>query len=195
MKNDLMTIVNNIPVDQKAPANSLIKKYLLEEIRQIIKNKKTIEQATIDRKKEEILDAYKKGVGFDKKVKALKDAKDAVEKAEEQLVQAGLTESGYLITFQEDRRYGQTETTVYVDGQCKPLKTELVKKIKKVQELLKAVEGEMEPFSPYARLEARMMMASTVGEAMAIINAVAGEEVFKVNTNLLGLPEPKKTNK
>jgi hypothetical protein len=35
-----------------------------------------------------------------------------------------------------------------------------------------------------------MMMAGTVGEAMAIVNALTGAEVFKIDTETLGLSSP-----
>jgi hypothetical protein len=186
--NNYIALVNQIPVDQKAPANYPIKKFLLEKIRMIFQNKSVIEKARIQKQREEILEAYKKNVGFDKKLKTLKAVRSQLEKAEKDLMEIGLSERGNLLSFSEDRNvYGGSKTTVLWDNSWTEVSKETGEKIKKVQELLQAVEGEMIPYTLFDQLETRMMMASTVGECMAIINAIAGEQVFKVKTNLLAL--------
>jgi hypothetical protein len=186
--NNYIALVNQIPVDQKAPAKYPIKKFLLEKIRLIFQNKSVIERARVQKQRDEILEAYKKNVGFDKKLKALKTVRSQLEKAEKDLMEIGLSEAGALLSFSEDRTvYGGSKTTVFWENSWTEVSKETGAKIKKVQELLKAVEGEMIPYTLFDQLETRMMMASTVGECMAIINAIAGEQVFKVKTNLLAL--------
>jgi hypothetical protein len=186
--NNYIALVNQIPVDQKAPANYPIKKFLLEKIRLIFQNKSVIERARVQKQRDEILEAYKKNVGFDKKLKALRTVRSQLEKAEKDLMEMGLDERGGLLTFSEDRSvYGTSKTTVLWGGSWIEVGKETGEKIQKVLELLKAVEGEMIPYTLFDQLETRMMMASTVGECMAIINAIAGEQVFKVKTNLLAL--------
>jgi hypothetical protein len=185
---DYIALVNQIPVDQKAAAKYPIKKFLLEKIRMIFQNKSVIEKAKIQKRREEILEAYKKSVGFEKKLKTLKTVRSQLEKAEKDLMEIGLNERGGLLSFSEDRTvYGTTKTTVQWSGSWIEVGKETGEKIQKVQELLKAVEGEMIPYTLFDQLETRMMMASTVGECMAIINAIAGEQVFKVKTELLAL--------
>jgi hypothetical protein len=188
MSQNYITLVNQIPVDQKAPAKYPMKKFLLEKIRQIFQNKRVIEKAKIEKKREEILEAYKKNVGFDKKVKTLNAIRVQLEKAEKDLMEIGLSEKGFLLgVSQEKTIYGGDKTTVLWDGSWKEVSKETGTRINKVGELLRAVEGEMEPYTMFDQLETRMMMASTVGECMAIINAIAGEEVFKVKMEFLAL--------
>lgn len=190
MSQDYIALVNQIPVDQTAPANYPIKKFLLEKIQLIFRNKNIIEKAKIEQKKKEILDAYKKNVGFEKKLKTLLDAKAKLEAAEKDLMEAGLSPLGKLLSVSDDKTvYGQKRPTLLWENAWIEASAETVEKVKKVQELIKAVEGEMQPYTMFDQLETRMMLASSVGEAMAIINAIAGEEVFKVKTDLLQLTE------
>lgn len=186
--NNFIALVNQIPVDQTAPAKYPMKKFLLEKMRLIFANKNVIEAAKLAKKREEILEAYKKNVGYEKKLKTLKNVRSQLEKAEKELMEIGMSERGTLLAVSEDRTvYGGSKTTVLWENSWTEVSKETGEKIKKVQELIKAVEGEMQPYTLFDQLETRMMMASTVGEAMAIINAIAGEEVFKVKANLLAL--------
>jgi hypothetical protein len=189
--NKYVDIVNRIPVDQTAAATDRIKRYLLEVTGRIIERKKVIEQATRDKKRNDVLEAYKKSVGFEKKQKLVEELKYKLAKSRKELIDVGLTEEGQLIhPTQRSRGYGETTWQVrdpsdsysYID-----IDDATADRIWKVDELLQAVEGEVQPFDIYEQMRARMMLASTVGETMAIVNALLGEEVFMVNLPAIGL--------
>jgi hypothetical protein len=164
----------------------------------IFNNRAIIERAAQDRKKKDILDAYKKNVGFDKKLKAVQEAKRKLEKAEKDMMEIGLSEDGYLLQVSEQTvpYDGGVQVTVRWDNQWVQVAKETFEKVKKVNELLKAVEGAVNVYTEFDRLETRMVMASTVGEVMALINAAVGEEVFRVQTdNLLTDKQPSEKGK
>jgi len=184
--NQLMQIVDRIPVNQKSPATYPMKRFLLEKMRAIFNNRSVIQKAAEQKRKQNILDAYKKNVGFDKRVKSLREAKAKLEKAEKELMEIGLSEEGALLSISENTRYGgTTEVTVLWESSWVRVSKETLEKVKKVQELLKAVEQTVETYTQIDRLETRMMLASTVGEVMALLNAAVGEPVFKVETKFM----------
>lgn len=193
MNQQLMQIVDRIPVNQKAPATYPMKRFLLQKMTNIFNNRAIIERAARDKRKQEILDAYKKSVGFDKKLKAVKEAKAKLEKAEKDLMEIGLNEDGYLLEVSENpvAYDGGMEETVRWNNYWVRVAKGTMAKVKQVKELLKAVEGAVDVYTQFDRLETRMVMASTVGEVMALINAAVGEEVFRVETkNLLEDKQP-----
>lgn len=193
LKSKYIDIVNNIPVDQEAKATPLIKKFLLGKVQEIIGRKQTIENAAKQKRKDEVLDAYKKSVGYDIKAKRLKKLEDEMKELEEQITDLGLAKDGGLIQFQEYKRTSQLTEWGFYDtkGHWVVWSADKMKKILEVQELLKAVEGEVDAFSIYDQLESRMILASTVGEAMAIVNALLGEDVFKIDPGVLQLENKK----
>jgi hypothetical protein len=94
----------------------------------------------------------------------------------------GLTSGGNLMSPSPDGSYYDPKT--YKTSYFSP---DQMKKIRQVQELMQAVRKQTEVFTPMDQLETRMMLAANVGEAMAIVNAVAGKDVFKVNVEQLRL--------
>jgi len=186
-ENQHLALVNRIPVNQEAPAHYPVKKFLLEKMRVIFQNRQTIRSAAIQQQRKKILEAYKKNVGFVSKHKALQKAKTKLDEAEKELIQVGLDEGGHLLDVSQQWNGVKNEDTIRWGGNWIPIPESVAKDIGRVRELMKAVEGEVQPFDTFSQLETRMMMSSKVGELMAIINAVAEEGVFKVNPELLQL--------
>lgn len=189
--NKYVDIVNQIPVNQAAGATDRIKRYLLEVTAKIIERKKVIDQASRDKQKADVLEAYRKSVGFDKKQKSVEDLKAKLVKARKELIDVGLTEEGNLVhPVERGASSGKSKWQVsdpdhsysYLD-----IDDSTYEKIAKVEKLIKAVEGEVQPFDVYEQLRARMMLASTVGETMAIVNALLGESIFNVDLPAIGL--------
>lgn len=185
----LLAIVDQIPVDQKARATSDIKRFLLKKVKSIRERRDTIEQAAIQRRREQILDDYKKAIGFDKMKKSMDDLEEKLKKQKERIMQAGLRVNGTLVDISDRQDDSNEGSRVWYEGAYVSISPEVVKKIKGVLKLLKAVEGEMDTFDLFDQLETRMVMASTVGEVMAIFNAAVGVEVFRVNKGALQLEE------
>lgn len=191
IKNKYVEVVNQIPVDQTARATPIIKNFLLKKVNEIIERKQFLEKTAISKRKEEVLDAYKKSIGADKKIIRLEKLEEEKEKIKDDLNNMGITTDGFLMELY-DKPYGkQSKDGTYVYNHktmtYSKLTDDQAEKVKKVRELIKAVEGEMEPFDTYEQLTARMMMASTVGETMAIVNALVGEDVFKIDKAVLEL--------
>jgi len=177
-----MQLVEKIPIDQAARATPQIKKYLLDVVREIRNNRNTIEQEARRQKKDEILDAYKKSVGYDKIESRLKKLRAEEEELKIKSLELGMNPTNGCLLDIDDSR-----DRIYVDGKWITVTMDMREKIKRVVELLKAVEKSVGTFSPMNILETRMMLASTVGEAMAIVNAVADKDVFKIDLGQLQL--------
>lgn len=184
VQNELMQIVDRIPVNQNAPATYPMKRFLLEKMKIIFNNRSTIIRAAESKRKQNVLDAYKKSVGFEKKAKAVMEARQKLKKVEKELMEVGLSIEGNLLSMSdsEDRYSGVLKVQVNWDGSWVDVGKETLEKVKKVKELLNAVEKSVETYTEFDRLETRMVMASTVGEVMALLNAAVGEPVFKVKT-------------
>lgn len=192
LQSKYVDIVNQIPVDQTARATPIIKNFLLKQVNRIIERKKVLESSARDKRKKEVLEAYKKSVGFDKKAKRLIKLEEEVDQIRKDLISLGLTSDGTLMEIRDMNPYGiSSEKGMWVyssqSGGWQEITGEQRDQIEKVRDLIKAVEGEVEPFDTYEMLTSRMMMASTVGEAMAIVNALVGEEVFNVKPSVLQL--------
>lgn len=175
--------IDNIPVNQTANATTTIKNFLLEKFRKISENRRVLDQMKIQQQQRHILESYRKSVGFDKKLTAMKKAQDQFEKAHKVLMELGLNPAGDLLqtdtrkVINEDGHPGLQHR--YYDGDTwNVLPTETIERIDEVRKLIQAVSTEMEVFSRNDQLETRMMLATTVGECMAIINEIAGRDVF-----------------
>lgn len=192
-----MKLVDRIPVNQKAPATMTMKRFLLIKMQNIFNNRFIIERAARDKRKKDILDAYKKNVGFDKKLKAVVEAKSKLQKTEKELMEIGLSEGGYLLKVEEQTvdYDGGVQAMVRWNNQWVQVTKDTLEKVKKVNELLKAVEQAVDVYTEFDRLETRMVMASTVGEVMALINAAVGESIFNVKPETLELPDKQPTEK
>lgn len=177
-----MTLVNRIPVDQSQPAGATVKRYLLKKIQEIRRARETIEAETVRNQKDKILEAYKKSVGFAAIKKRLEKAEREEDEARSDMMAVGLNEHGNLISIGQNGAYTDPKTyrTSY-------LSQDQIKKIQQVQDLMEAVRRQVEVFTPMDQLETRMMLAANVGEAMAIVNAVAGKDVFKIDVGQLKL--------
>lgn len=184
MSKDLMSVVKDIPVDQKAVATHSMKMFLLGKLQAIRANRKTIAGAALQEKRDKTLESYKKSIGFDDKLRRIRELREDLAGAERVLYLTGINENGAIMMVQDGANQA---TQVHTGSKWVQIDKRAAQKIRKLHELVYAVEKEIEPFDVYDQLEARMMMASTVGECMAIVNAVAGSEVFSVSKEVLQL--------
>ena len=108
-------------------------------------------------------------------------------------MEIGLSEQGNLLAVSEEKKpYGTDggiQATVLWENNWVPVSKETFEKVKKVNALLSAVEGVTETYTEFDRLETKLMMASTVGEIMIILNAAIGTQVFTVKKGTLDLEE------
>ncbi len=183
-------IVGNIPLDQNAKATIDIKRFLLSKLTVIKENRQVIESNIIRQKQEEVLDAYKKAVKWSDVVKRIVNAEEEAEKARAALLKLGLTKDGTLLEINDDHhgKHGVGYTIRdYRSHDTQEITRSEALKIQEVHDLLKAVRAEMSVFSTYDQLETRMMLCQTVGECMAVINAVADRDVFELKPGTLAI--------
>ena len=129
---------------------------------------------------------------------------DAINGTKGELLRLGLSPNGCLMepVFVENNRRGQS-------GYCDPLligrssghwevngskvTQAQVDRINQIKEVITAVGASAQTVTSTEALTMRLMMATTVGELIAIVNAVAGEDVFQMGlipgTNILSISE------
>jgi len=126
---------------------------------------------------------------------------DAVKDAKGELLKMGLSPNGCLLepVFVEDNKRGHYDPLPIgrsgghweVNG-SKVTQTQ-VDRINQIKEVIKAVGASAQTLTSTEALTMRLMMSSTVGELIAIVNAVAGEDVFQMGlipgTNILSISE------
>jgi uncharacterized glyoxalase superfamily protein PhnB len=185
--NKFVAIVDQIPVDQTARATRETLRFLLKKAKLIQERRNTIEEAAKRQQRKKILDEYKKAIGFSKMKKTMDDLEERLKKAKENIIAAGLTVDGELIDLKDKQPTVDGDIMIWLQGGYVTITKEIADKIQQVVDLIKAVEGEIEPFALVDQLETRMMMSSTVGEAMAVVNALVGVEVFRIDFKTLGI--------
>jgi uncharacterized glyoxalase superfamily protein PhnB len=187
INNKFVAIVDQIPLDQTARATTETRRFLLKKAKLIQERRSTIEEAAKRQRRKKILDDYKKAIGFQKMKKTLDDLEEKEKKAKQSIIASGLTVNGELIDLRDKQPDVSGGIMIWMEGGYVTIDKETADKIQQVLDLIKAVEGEIEPFDLVDQLETRMMMSSTVGEAMAIVNALVGVEVFKIDFKELGI--------
>jgi len=187
INNKFVAIVDQIPLDQTARATTETRRFLLKKAKLIQERRSTIEEAAKRQRRQKILDDYKKAIGFPKMKKTLDDLVEKEKKAKQNIISSGLTVTGELIDLRDKEPDISGGILIWMEGGYVTIDKETADKIKQVNALIKAVEGELEPFDLVDQLETRMMMSSTVGEAMAIVNALVGVEVFRIDFKTLGI--------
>lgn len=98
----------------------------------------------------------------------------------DEISKLGLTFSGTLMSPRKQLVYSvmgeQTGEAWYADGQL--ITTKQADRLKEIADLIAAVGASRQTVTENETLNMRLMMATTVGELIAIVNAVAGEDVF-----------------
>jgi hypothetical protein len=107
----------------------------------------------------------------------------------------GLSEEGNLMSVAQKDRYHNEGYFVISGGNYREVSKAIHERVSKAIALVAAVEGESDIFNEFDQLETRMMMASTVGECMVIINAIADRDVFDVSLPMLEAGEKRGVKK
>ena len=165
MAKDLVTI-EKMPVDTGKTLTGEIKKQIVKIVETEFENKESIYHEKERLEREQILEGYKKEIGFDKLLKSIKDAEDKLCQAEEKLKKAGLDDTGK-----------PEQSTQYINGRHVTNYS-----AKKLDNLLSAVAKNAPSATLKAKLISRIWLASTYGEAMVILNQVLGNGIIPTLT-------------
>ena len=125
-------------------------------------------------------------------------AKDKLKEAQTEVMRQGVTPEGAMIDLhtyspRQTRwmsEYGPEPQNggyyVYdATGQPMAVSQEVIDRILQTKALLSAVEEESKPIvTPTEALNLRMMMAQTTAECLAIVNGIAGEDIFGMNEQI-----------
>jgi len=172
---DHMTI-EKLKVNTSAKLNADTKKALVKIIEDEFNSQGTVYNAVAERKRDEILDQYKKGVGYNKLKSRYDDIVSQLETLEskkrelrDQINSKGLDVDG----------------TRYSPGYGDKESSEMKEARRKMDQLLKTVE-EMAPNNLRNKIISRMWLAETNGEACVILQQVLGNGIIPtLNSNNL----------
>jgi len=169
--------IKDLPVNPEQKATPMVIKNLVEVVNKEFDRQKTLYDANACEKREQILDEYRKAVGFEK-LKAKHDkalgeravAEKNINEAEKVLQAKGLTINGDEYTYYAANTYGY-------QGQKTADDRATEKACAKVKNLLEVVET-AGPDNVRNKIVSRLWMSTTVGECMVILNQVLGNGVI-----------------
>jgi len=154
-----------------AKITPMIIKNLVSVITDEFNRQRTIYNATAEKKKEEIMVQYRKGVGFDKLKKEYDKAELAKKKAVEEMNNIEKTLKMKGLNVNGDKNNG------YYGGYNTTEELEYEKAEKKLNKLLRAVE-DSGPDNIKNKIISRLWICTTVGEAMVILRQVLGNGII-----------------
>lgn len=163
--------ISDLKLNPTAPLSTMVKKNLVNVVNEEFIQQNTVFNASADVEKEQILEQYKKGVGFaalkkehDKAKQVVETAQKKVNDAEKKLQLKGLTTEGYQYA---PCFYGHEDAE----------KREIKRACAKVEKLLATVEAKG-PNTIRNKIVSRLWLADTAGEAMVILREVLGNGII-----------------
>lgn len=156
-----MSIFDALQLDKDMVITSDMRKILLKELTQAIQEGNSLKYIAQQEKRKAILAAYKKSVGFDKIIKAIRIAEATLEDAREKLGEVGLSESG--------------DCDVYVSKEKYP---ERYHKVQEIKAKLDAVYDNSDKVDAH-KITMLATVCKTVGQFMTLANDVLGNGYIK----------------
>lgn len=160
MKDEQAARIQDLAFDGRRALPVDVKRQLVKIVEAEFYNQTTLHSAEAEAKKDEVLEAYKRRVGFKTLLKRLDAAKAAVQRAEEAIENVGLQNNGQPLT--------------YTCGNEQ--KARAAARIR--QQLDKAASAFEKPANYKNKIIARLYMATTQGEAAVILREVLGNGVI-----------------
>ena len=168
--------IEDLPVNPEQKTSPMIIKNLVDVVNQEFDRRQTLYDTESEMKKEEILNQYKKAVGFEGMKKEHDKAKGIVEQAQKQVKEVekklnlkGLDADGTRHNV-GSYHYNDQGYDNYEQRQLKLAES-------KIDKLLKTVESNG-PENIRNKIVSRLWMSSTIGEAMVILNTVLGNGII-----------------
>jgi len=158
--------IERLRVDRSKPLTSADKNQLLKILDKAVSVQSGLVRAVKEQIKREVLSVYKKESGFNKLKKELAELEAKVEAKKKEIALTGFSEWGEL-------GVGRVSSYGFSEVERKEL-------FKKVKEMEKAVESATESIESYEtnidKLRARLILSSTYGDALVIMNLVFGNK-------------------
>lgn len=164
-------MLKDIAVNINGKLTADVRKALAIVIEQEFNNKASLFQVAKDQERERILEAFRKSIGYDLLYKTYTKANDRLERAndEHERAKKAITEMGLQIDGDVGDEYTYNHNTQ---------KREQNTKVKELREKL-AVISDNAPMSILkAKLITRLMLATTIGEANAVMYEVLGNGIL-----------------
>ena len=144
--------INDLPVDNKANLTADMKKGLIKIVREEFSNQATTMNDDTRAAKDKVVKAYRKSHGIDKLVTSYRKASEVCGRMHRELQALGFETNG------DHKPYG--------------LPKDLEEALSKVNEKMR------KPISLRNKIEARLLIASTVGDAVVILHQVMGNDIL-----------------
>ena len=163
--------ISGFPVDTRARLTEGVKKVLCDLITKEFNNKESLFHHIVEQEKDTILKKYQGEVGYPDAIRQIQLARNKIVELEgdistikKKLLEVGLTETGQPHSTEEyDKTTGRYRTV------CSAVK---------LDRLLRTVEANAPSQTLKSKLIARMQLATTLGEANAIMRDVLGNGVL-----------------
>lgn len=155
-----LATIEDLKFDSKATLANDQKRALVHVVEEEFNNKRTLYSRAMAEKKEQLLDEYRRKVGYDKLRADIETAKARVKQAEEALGAVGLDEDG--------------DIKIYEKYELKRIAPSARKGYERVRNLMAAVEEDSSGQTKKAKIIARLWLARTYAEACIILQAVLG---------------------
>jgi len=166
MKDEQALTVQNLPLEYKATLSNDQKKALVKLLEDEFKRRGNVNDAVIREKKHQLLEEYRKMVGYENLVEGINNAKSALEQAKKALERVGLSEDGEIARSYNNGDWRNNLSPVARKG------------IKRVESLLEAVEREFDVDTHRSKIIARLWLARTYGEAIVLLRDVMGNGII-----------------
>jgi len=160
--------IKDLPVDIKATLTQETKKGLIKIVNDEFQRHQTVYNYKLSQAQQKVREDYQKSVGFDELVKEVDTKKAEVKRAENKLYATGLDIRGSVLPAHDH----------YIRDNL-----EAQKQVRKLREQLDAVTKALEPAASFkSKIITRLLVATTVGEAMVLLREVLGNDIIPTIT-------------
>ena len=160
--------IQDLPVVTGAKITEVMRKHLLELLVRELAAKRSLLHVQFEQREREVIERYQKEVGYEgiqeQLIQHRASAKAKETALEQSILEMGLMEDGQPLN-----------PAVYGYSKCSP---KVRKAAERVERLLKAIRENAPDASFQTKLEARLLIAQTVGEAVVILREVMGNGVL-----------------
>ena len=168
--------IADLPVATGARLTEVTRKHLRLLLVEELANKRSLLHAKYEQREREIMERYRQEVGYEELKAALDEQRvvsaTRIAALESKIQELGLTEDGEAI------KLGRSDTDVYIKGHLTKITPKLRKAAERLGRLLDAIKDNAPDAALQSKLEARLLIAQTVGEAVVILHEVMGNGVL-----------------
>ena len=152
--------IADLKVDTTKPLDSATKKIIQQQIEQEFSRQTTLFDSKIHEEKRKILEHYKKQVGFDKLLGNFAKKEQELKLAHRAIEETGLDSNGHVGTYYDSDKSQRRKDS-----------------IDRLNDLIQNISDQKQE-NVKSKIITRLWLASTLGEAVVIVNEVMGNNII-----------------